>query len=99
MKVVIDIEANGLINPTKVWCIVCKNIDNGKLHIFRNLTEDDDARGVFLTWAKQVDLWIGHNFLGYDWPVLRDLVGLKIDNIAEKSIDTLIVSKLVDYSR
>lgn len=99
MRVVCDTEANGLEKPTKVWVIVCKDIDTGQLEIFREPTTSETERDRFLEFAKKVDLWIGHNWLGYDYPVLHDLLGLSIDDVAERSVDTLIVSKMADYSR
>lgn len=97
MRVVIDVEANGLENPTKVWVVVCRDIDTGDLHIFRNLTDDKDECNKFLRFSTKVDCWIGHNIIGYDLVVLTNLIGLCISN--ETVIDTLIVSKMVDYSR
>ena len=96
MKIVFDIEANGLENPTKIWLIVCKNIDTNEYHIFRNLYEEQE-RNRFIEFNKTVDLWIGHNILGYDCPVMANLVGLDIP--VDECLDTLVVSKLVDYSR
>lgn len=99
MRVVIDIEANRLVNPDQIWCIVCKNIDTGKYDIFRKVTQDVQERQRFLEYASSVTLYIGHNFLGYDWPVLVSLLALSHGSIAEVTCDTLIISKLVDYSR
>lgn len=96
MKVVIDIEANALINPTQIWVIVCKDIDTGEINIFRNLTTNDTERLRFLEYSRSVNLWVGHNLLGWDAAVLLRLVGL---NIREKVLDTLILSKLIDYPR
>lgn len=98
MRVVIDVEANGLENPTKVWVVVCKDIDTGDFHIFREL-DDAGRRREFLHFCSKINLFVGHNWLGYDYPVLNRLVGLNLPNLIEVSIDTLIVSKLVDYSR
>jgi len=92
LKVVIDIEANGLINPDKIWVIVCKDIDTGQYHIFRENNLED-----FIVYSKRVNLWIGHNILGYDFPILADLLGFTFD--PDHCIDTLIISKLVDYPR
>jgi DNA polymerase I len=97
LKVVFDIEANGLYNPTKVWVVVCKDIDTGQYHIFRNLNDDEEQRQSFIRFSNTVELWIGHHILGYDCPVLLRLIGLDIP--VSKCLDTLIVSKLVDYSR
>ena len=99
MKIVIDIETNSLINPTKIWVIVCKDIDTGLFHIFRNLTEDSEQRDAFLSFAKDVKLWIGHHFLGYDALVLDSLLGLRFSDLLPCCVDTVIISKLFDYSR
>lgn len=99
MRIVIDIEANALRNPDKIWCVVCKDIDSGKLHIFRNLTTDTEQCNAFLALSKNVELWIGHNLLGYDYHVLRLLIGLDIPNFAEKCIDTFVISRMADFER
>jgi DNA polymerase-1 len=44
-------------------------------------------------------LWVGHNWLNYDYPVLNDLLKLEVMDLPERSIDTLLISRLVDYSR
>lgn len=97
MKVVIDIEANGLENPTQIWCIVCKDIDTGELHIFRNLVDDLDERKRFQEFLETVEKYIGHNILEYDLPILNRLINCRIDY--HKVIDTLVLSRLIYYSR
>lgn len=97
MKVVIDIETNSLINPTHVWCIVCKDIETNTYHKFRNLTEDEVQRTRWRLFASSVSHWIGHNILGYDYPVLATLLDFKED--VANITDTLILSKLIDYPR
>lgn len=96
---IIDIEANSLVNPSKIWCIVCKDIDTGELHIFRNLIEDEDERRKYLEFHRRITQWCGHNILGYDLKVITDLLGVHTPTAYPDVIDTLIVSKLVDYSR
>jgi DNA polymerase-1 len=91
MRVVIDIEANGL-KPTKIWCIVCKDIDTGEYHIFR----EGDYANKFVEFSKKVTTWIGHNILDYDLAAIKSILLLDLPG---ERIDTLIVSKLVDYSR
>lgn len=97
MKVIIDIEANGLRNPTKIWVIVCKEVESGQVHIFRRPSDDEQAKQAFLSFAKSVTLWIGHNLIEYDCPVIRSLLGYRIH--FDICFDTLIVSRLVNYSR
>lgn len=96
MKIVFDVEANALENPTRIWVIVCKDIDTGKFHIFRNLHDREEAER-FILFCNVVTSYIGHNVLGYDIPVIHNITGYQIP--VERVTDTLVVSKLVDYSR
>ena len=91
MKVICDIEANGL-TPDKIWCCVCKDIDTGEVTIFRD--GDADAAREFFNQCEKV---IGHNIIGYDAIWLNKLwkVGLKLDKI----IDTLVLSRLANSFR
>ena len=90
-KVICDIEANGL-QPDKIWCCVCRDVDTDELTIFRD-GDADKARQFF----AQCDKVIGHNFIGYDVIWLNKLwkTGIKI----EKIIDTLVLSRLADSFR
>lgn len=99
MRIIFDIEANGLENPTEIWLICAKNIDTGEVFYFRNVTKNAYERERFILWQKDVQFWCGHHILGFDLPVLHFLIGLDIDRILPISIDTLVVSKLVDYGR
>lgn len=94
--VVIDIEANSLTKPSKIWLVVCKDIDTGKIDIFRNL--HDDGFKDFQEYSNKVTNWIGHNCLEYDFPVLRDICGYVYSSV-DTVTDTLILSRLIEYSR
>lgn len=91
MRVVVDIEANALVNPDKIWCIVCKDIDTNEFYTFRN----DTGYEHFKEFADKVTLWIGHNFIDYDYGVIQSVLGYTIpeDNIR----DTLVLSRLMHY--
>lgn len=97
MKVICDIEANSLTKPTNIWVIVCKDVDTGKVSIFREVTCDQKAKEDFLSFMSGVTLLVGHNILGYDLPVLQNLLSFTypLDGV----IDTLVVSKLTNYSK
>jgi DNA polymerase-1 len=97
LKIVIDIECNALFNPTKVWVVVCKDLLTGGLHIFRNLVDDENERKRFIDFIDKCELIVGHNWLNYDNQVLERLIGYKTS--IERVIDTLIISRLVDYPR
>jgi DNA polymerase I len=99
LRVVFDIEANGLENPTKVWLIVCKDLDTGTLHIFKRPSEDEHVKQSFLAFALGVNLWVGHHCLGYDYPVLNKLLGLDLGDFPSICRDTYVGSKLFDTLR
>lgn len=99
MRVVFDIEANSLTKPTQIWVIVCKDIDTDEYHIFREITKNEEEKQRFLDFSKSVSLWIGHNILGYDFIVLDNLLNTSFSVAVDSCIDTLICSKLIDYSR
>lgn len=103
MKFVIDIEANGLKNPTKIWVIVMKDIDTGELRIFRNVTERKEERERFCRSIDEIrdagGLLIGHNLLGFDWPILCSLLEMGEPACPVYALDTLVISRLVDYPR
>ncbi len=89
MRIVLDIEGNSL-TPTKIWVVCCKDIDTGKIYSFY------DAE-TFRVFSKDIDLWIAHNGIGYDFIWLEKLWNITIP--IEKTLDTLIISKMVDYPR
>lgn len=91
MRVVINIEANGL-KPTHIWVCVCKDIDTGEYHIFRE--NDYDKLRDFLSSCNTI---IGHNYLGYDGIHLQRIVDHPLQ--VGKVTDTFIISRLVDYPR
>ena len=103
MKYVIDIECNALERPDRIWLVVLKCIDTGEYIKFYDLTKREKERERFIrfirTWHQDGHLLIGHNILGYDWPVLCTLLELDTSASLGDVIDTLVISKLVDYSR
>ncbi len=66
-------------------------------HVFRKVSDDKQEKERFLRFAAGVQLWIGHNCIGYDNPVLSSLLDFEIP--LEKCIDTYIISQLIDFSR
>jgi DNA polymerase-1 len=91
MYVICDIETDRLHEPTKVHCIVVREVQSGLVHKFTDLEE-------FRKFSPLVSVWIGHNFLGFDIHILNGpLVGLRIR--PDQVIDTLVVSRLLEYTR
>ena len=78
--VVCDTEGNGL-DPTIIWCIVCKDVDSKEVFKFRPA----DLPEKFLEFAKEVTTWVGHNFIGYDAYSLEKIFNytISVNNIIE----------------
>lgn len=92
MEIICDIETNALINPDKLWVIVCIDIDTEKEYIFKR---PDINNKAFIEFANQVDLFIGHNFIDYDAHHIKRLINYEIP--LKKILDTLIVSRSVQF--
>jgi len=90
--VVADVEADGL-DPTKIHCLVCKPIGEEAIVFY------EDDKETFKIWVECQEpiVWVFHNGLGYDVPVLNRLWGEVIN--PKKVIDTMVVSKTVDYKK
>lgn len=98
MRITIDIETNSLHNPDKIWVIVCKDLDTGKYYTFRDVHTSPE-REKFLEFFNSCEFVVGHNLLGYDFPVLEAVVGATLRAPGVVEVDTLILSKLIDYPR
>lgn len=94
MKVICDVEADSL-TPTKIHLILCKEINNGLVHSF--YPSKPGGTESFQQFARQVVLWCGHNFIGYDAPAIHRL--LSVDIPLSAIVDTLVVSRLLDADR
>tara|TARA_B100001123_G_C15300048_1_gene1020694 strand:+ start:837 stop:2600 length:1764 start_codon:yes stop_codon:yes gene_type:complete len=92
-RVVFDIETDSL-KPSRIWCLVAKNIDSGQLYTFG---PDQIEDGCDL--LERSNYLVGHNILGYDIPVLERLTGRKVVDENTKVVDTLILSRLFNPTR
>ena len=90
-RLIFDIETNGLA-PTKVWCIITKDIDTG---IISSYVEGQWP--TFNTAIAQAQEVIGHNIIGYDIPACEKLLGT--DFSKPKITDTLVMSRLANPQR
>ena len=84
-KLVFDIEADGL-NPTKIWCIVAKDLDEGTCRTFNPNQLLDGVE-----YLQSADVLIGHNIIGYDIPAIEKILDVKLNT---KVVDTLVLSRL-----
>jgi len=93
MKLVFDIETDDL-DAKKIWCIVAKDLVTEQLYTYG---PDQIEEGCKLLCSA--DELIGHNIIGFDLPVLRDLTRFKTLGVGQKIVDTLVLSRLFDPVR
>jgi len=91
MRAVVDIETDSL-DPTKVHCIVAKDIDSGRVYPF-----PPDIIHGFRDWSLGVKQFIMHNGLSFDAPVCNKLLGTNIK--PSQIVDTLVLSQLFNPIR
>ena len=90
-RLIFDIETDGLA-PTKVWCIVTKDVDTKAV-----TTYTAGQWSAFNEAIKEADEVIGHNIIGYDIPACERLLGTDFSDT--KITDTLVMSRLANPQR
>lgn len=79
MRIVFDIETNGLLDElTRVHCIAAINVDTGEEKLFVNDMYRADSDGIIeegLDYLSSASLLIGHNIQGFDIPALGIVYG------------------------
>jgi len=86
---VVDIESNGLLyDATKIHCICWEDQDGNKYEAI------DDFSAAIAELNKYEKI-VGHNFMGYDLPLLEKL-GYQLEG---EIVDTMIMSSLLDPDR
>ena len=84
-NLIFDIEADGL-TPSKIWCIVAKDLDSNTIYEYG---PDKLEEGIEL--LRNAETLVGHNIIGYDIPVIEKLHRVKLTS---NVIDTLVLSRL-----
>lgn len=90
--VVIDIEANGLLDTiSKLHCAVAMTLDNKQVWRF-----EPHQMKEFCEFLDTVDVWVGHNIIQYDIPAVKKMLGYEFKG---KRVDTLLMSRLQNPHR
>jgi len=98
MKLVFDIESNGLLEEiSTIWCIVCQNVDTKEIISFSDHDDSLQSIQAGLDYLQAADILIGHNIIGYDIPAIKIVTG--VDLLDKKCYDTLIMSQMLRYKR
>ncbi len=85
-SLVFDIEGNGLMYATKLWCISIQDMEEDRIYSYTDMKEGIEH-------LNRATTLIGHNILGYDLPKLEKLHGW-IPKKEVNIVDTLILSRL-----
>lgn len=91
MRLVWDIESDA-IEATKIHCIVAQDVDTKKIYKWR-----PDQIELGLAFIDKADVHIGHNLIGYDMCVVKELYGYDFFN--KKIYDTWLMSMVLNYNR
>jgi hypothetical protein len=82
--VIFDIEANGLDDATKIWCLAIQ--DTSKNPVTRATHNYDHMRTFF---SKPDRVLVGHNIILYDIPTVERILNIKVNALL---VDTLALS-------
>lgn len=100
MRVVSDTETTPIKkdNSTdRMWIFGGKDIDTGEVYRFEPFRGPTEIKKA-IEWAKEVKLWVGHNYLAFDLKEIdRHIQKNLIDH--RRVIDSLVVSRLINYDR
>ena len=97
MKVAMDIETDSL-DATRIWCVCSEDVDTGEQRFWSHVAHIEEERESFIDYCKSVDTFVFHNGLQFDVPTINRLLGTVVVP-PEKVIDTLVLSRLDNYSR
>jgi DNA polymerase I len=98
-----DVEANALHNPTRLWCVVFKDIEKEHYYVFTDHAWVAPSNATRAPLSELDSFWsgvrlvIGHNLLGWDLDTLRHLNHPIPTTIG--MLDTLVLSRMIDYPR
>lgn len=108
MRIVFDIEANGLYKTVDtLWCICLKDLDSqwrGRWHrptaetIEKRYTSESLDDISLIKTLNTAEVLIGHNIINYDLHVLKKILGWE-PNENTKIVDTLVMSRLANPDR
>ena len=98
MKLVFDIESNGLLDTCDtIWCLVAQDVDTKKIYKYSDYDSDLPSLAEGLQLLQDADVLVGHNIIGYDIPAIKIITG--VDLIEKKCYDTFVMSQMLRYKR
>jgi len=94
---IVDIETNAINHPDKIWLTGGKLHGKDEVYKFENIHVDPVAAKAATEWHHSLDKMVGHNYIAYDLPILNKYLNKPLD--PRKVMDTMIVSRVVDYDK
>jgi len=95
---VLDIETDGL-SPTKIWCCVvsvgCGSTDTRT----KTCYEPYQLRDFLNCSAGNYNQIVAHNGIAFDFPIIKELWDISLEDFKVPLVDTLVLSRLADPSR
>ena len=99
MKIIYDIETNGLVDTVDtIWLVVTKNIDTNEVITFSDYDVDSKPLNELVPFLNKATVLIGHNIIGYDNLVMHKLLNW-VPPTSIKMIDTMIISQMNNFRR
>ena len=99
MKIIYDIETNGLVDTVDtIWLVVTKNIETNEIITFSDYDGDSKPLNELIPYLNKATVLIGHNIIGYDNVVMFKLLNWTPPSTI-KMIDTMIISQLNNFRR
>jgi hypothetical protein len=107
LKLVFDLETNGFIRKgfDRIHCLVTRDLDTGEVHQYNDQGGACEPIVTGIKYLAEAELLAGHNIIGYDLEIIRELYPWWEDKGIEL-VDTLILSRLlfphilgIDYKR
>ena len=93
---VCDVETNGLVNYTKLWCAVTFCVETQELKVFRY--GEPNYVEVFKEYVQDATHWVMHNGISFDRHVIAHFTGLPLIGV-DAITDTLVRSRLYNSGR
>lgn len=88
---VVDIETNGLVDPSRIWVLCYENVLTDEKGA---LKDEESIKQWFASHPRAY--FVGHNGIKFDFPVLLKLYGIRVP--VRRIVDTLILSQLYNPS-
>lgn len=95
---VLDTETNALKNPTKIH-VICTRTMSGEVNEFKEPLKNRREEERFLEYIKGFSIFVGHNIIPYDLLHVLDRLIPRHTISFEDCLDTLVVSRLLNYNR